>query len=203
MGNSPNHTQYSLVSWRTKHCHCYVTTLFGAEGFWDQRLLQIPHESEFLLSWLHPLRNSAANGKFKAAENEAVLSINKTKSCFFLKKTMLPGGSGTKSHCPEEAFCRLGIIKLEMPLQWLITQTSLGIITRLHKPFYLECSADLALSCLYRFVLWVSFFIIPVSLKAEQPGESLCQKAKEWVLNCCQLWRKERLGGWSPFPYVK
>lgn len=29
------------------------------------------------------LRNSAANGKFKAAENEAVLSINKTKSCEF------------------------------------------------------------------------------------------------------------------------
>lgn len=29
------------------------------------------------------LTNSAANGKFKAAETKAVLSINKTKSCEF------------------------------------------------------------------------------------------------------------------------
>lgn len=92
---------------------------------------------------------------------------------------MLPGGSGTKSHCQEEAFCRLGIIKLEMPLQQLIAQTSLGMITRLPKTFYLESFSDFALSCLYRFILWISFFITPVSLKAEQPGQSLCQKAEE------------------------
>lgn len=74
---------------------------------------------------------------------------------------MLPGGSGTKSHCQEEAFCRLGIIKLEMPLQQLIAQTRLGMITGLPRTFYLESSSDFALSCLYRSVLRISFLITP------------------------------------------
>lgn len=70
-------------------------------------------------------------------------------------------------------------MKLEMPLQQLIAQTNLGMITALPKTFYLESSADFALSYLYRFVLWLSFLIIAVSLKAEQPGQSRSQKAEE------------------------
>lgn len=74
---------------------------------------------------------------------------------------MLPGGSGTTSHCQEEAFCRLGIMGVEMPLQQLVAQTSLGMITGLPRTFYLESSSDFALSCLYRSVLRISFFITP------------------------------------------
>lgn len=72
---------------------------------------------------------------------------------------MLPGGSGTKSHCQEEAFCRLGIIELEMPLEQLVAHANLGMITGLPRTLYLESSSDFALSCLYRSVLWISSFI--------------------------------------------
>lgn len=82
MHDSPIHTPIfmSLLKNTTLSLLCYHCV-------WSRRILRSKTPTNMSLSFRSLsatlLTNSAANGKFKAAETKAVLSINKTKSCEF------------------------------------------------------------------------------------------------------------------------
>lgn len=83
MCSSPNHTPIFMSPLKNKTSSlCYHCA-------WSRRILRSKTATNISWVWVFALpvppflTNPAANGKFKAAETEAVLSINKTKSCEF------------------------------------------------------------------------------------------------------------------------